>query len=246
MLGIFLPFSIYLQSVLGFSALKAGLTMAPASLVSMFVAPVAGRMSDRIGGKYILMLGLLLFGGGMGTIALVAQPTSAWYDFLLPQVVAGIGIGCTFAPLTTVAMRNVNPVMAGAASGVFNTTRQLGTVIGTAGVGALLQNRLVSALTSQARLRTAGLPAQAREKLVAGFQAAAKRGLGAGAGHGTTGVAGQIFTHGFVSAMRPTMLVPIVFIAAGALSCVFIKRRSVAARAGAPAEVGEATTATAG
>ena len=246
MLGIFLPFSIYLQSVLGFSALKAGLTMAPASLVSMFVAPVAGRMSDRIGGKYILMLGLLLFGGGMGTIPLVAQPTSAWYDFLLPQVVAGIGIGCTFAPLTTVAMRNVNPVMAGAASGVFNTTRQLGTVIGTAGVGALLQNRLVSALTSQARLRTAGLPAQAREKLVAGFQAAAKRGLGAGAGHRTTGVAGQIFTHGFVSAMRPTMLVPIVFIAAGALSCVFIKRRSVAARAGAPAEVGEATTATAG
>jgi EmrB/QacA subfamily drug resistance transporter len=246
MLGIFLPFSIYLQSVLGFSALKAGLTMAPASLVSMFVAPVAGRMSDRIGGKYILMLGLLLFGGGMGTIALVAQPTSAWYDFLLPQVVAGIGIGCTFAPLTTVAMRNVNPVMAGAASGVFNTTRQLGTVIGTAGVGALLQNRLVSALTSQARLRTAGLPPQAREKLVAGFQAAAKRGLGAGAGHRTTGVAGQIFTHGFVSAMRPTMLVPIVFIAAGALSCVFIKRRPVAARAGAPAEVGEATTATAG
>ncbi|HSR85581.1 MAG TPA: DHA2 family efflux MFS transporter permease subunit [Streptosporangiaceae bacterium] len=246
MLGIFLPFSIYLQSVLGFSALKAGLTMAPASLVSMFVAPVAGRMSDRIGGKYILMVGLLLFGGGMGTIALVAQPTSAWYDFLLPQVVAGIGIGCTFAPLTTVAMRNVNPVMAGAASGVFNTTRQLGTVIGIAGVGALLQNRLVSALTSQARLRTAGLPPQAREKLVAGFQAAAKRGLGAGSGHQTTGVAGQIFTHGFVSAMRPTMLVPIVFIAAGALSCVFIKRRSAAARAGAPAEVGEATTATAG
>ena len=54
MMGIFLPFTIYLQSVLGFSALKAWLTMAPASLVSMFVAPVAGRMTDRIGGKYIL------------------------------------------------------------------------------------------------------------------------------------------------------------------------------------------------
>ena len=142
MLGIFLPFSIYLQSVLGFSALKAGLTMAPASLVAMFVAPVAGRMSDRIGGKYILMAGLLLFAGGMGSIALIAQPNSAWYDFLLPQFVAGIGIGCTFAPMTTVALRNVNPMMAGAASGVFNTTRQVGTVIGTAGIGALLQNRL--------------------------------------------------------------------------------------------------------
>ncbi len=72
MLGIFLPFSIYLQDVLGFSALKAGLTMAPASVVAMFVAPVAGRMSDRIGGKYILMTGLVLFAGGMGGVVLLA------------------------------------------------------------------------------------------------------------------------------------------------------------------------------
>ena len=246
MLGIFLPFSIYLQSVLGFSALKAGLTMAPASLVAMFVAPAAGRMTDRIGGKYILMTGLLLFGGGMGSIALIAQPTSAWYDFLLPQIIAGVGIGCTFAPLTTVAMRNVQPMMAGAASGVFNTTRQLGTVIGTAGVGALLQNRLIAGFTSQARLRTAGLPTQATEKLVAGFRAAAKGGLEVGSGHRTTGLAGEIFTHGFVSAMRPTILVPILFIGAGALSCVFIKRRSTASDTGAPADVGEATAAAAG
>jgi EmrB/QacA subfamily drug resistance transporter len=251
MLGIFLPFSIYLQSVLGFSALKAGLTMAPASVVAMFVAPVAGRMTDRVGGKYILMAGLLLFGGGMGSIALIAQPTSAWYDFLLPQIIAGIGIGCTFAPLTTVAMRNVSPMMAGAASGVFNTTRQLGTVIGTAGVGALLQNRLIAGFTSQAQLRTAHLPAQARDRLIAGFQSAAKGGLEVGSGHRTTGLAGEIFTHGFVIAMRPTILVPIIFIAAGALSCVFIKRRSKTAGTGAPAEVGvgeigEATAAAAG
>lgn len=246
MLGIFLPFSIYLQSVLGFSALKAGLTMAPGSLVSMFVAPVAGRLTDRIGGKYLLMLGLLLFGGGMGTIAVIAQPSSAWYDFLLPQAIAGVGIGCIFAPMTTVAMRNVNPVMAGAASGVFNTTRQLGTVIGTAGVGALLQNRLAAAFTAQARLRTAGLPPQARDKLVAGFQAAAKGGLATGSGHRATGLAGQIFTHGFVSAMRPTILVPIAFLVAGAVSCVFIKPQPAVAAGSAPAEIGAATATTAG
>src|SRR5512135_1518864 len=62
MMGIFIPLTIYFQSVLGFSALKAGLTMAPASLISMFVAPVAGRMTDKIGGKFILMSGLTLFG----------------------------------------------------------------------------------------------------------------------------------------------------------------------------------------
>src|SRR5208282_4308899 len=118
MMGIFLPFTIYLQSALGFSALKAGLTMAPASLVSMFVAPVAGRMTDRIGGKYILFGGLLLFGAGMGWIALIARPDSSWPVFVAPLIVAGLGMGCIFAPMVTVAMRDIEPRMAGAASGV--------------------------------------------------------------------------------------------------------------------------------
>jgi EmrB/QacA subfamily drug resistance transporter len=246
MLGIFLPFTIYLQSVLGFSALKAGLTMAPASVIAMFVAPVAGRTVDRIGGKYILMTGLVAFAGGMGWIALIAQPDSAWYDFLLPQVISGVGIGCIFAPMTTIAMRNVEPRVAGAASGVFNTTRQVGSVIGTAGVGALLQNRLVSSLTSQAELRAAHLPEQARDKLVSGFRSAARSGLEVGPGHKLTGLGGQIFTHGFIDAMRPTMFIPIAILLIGAASCVFIVRRQPAAPAGKAAPAGpppeEATT----
>ena len=223
-LGIYLPFVIYLQSVLGFSALKAGLTLAPASVISMFVAPVAGRLSDRIGGKYILITGLLCFCVGMAWLALVAQPASAWYVFFAPQIVAGVGMGCTFAPMTTVAMRNINPRMAGAASGVFNTTRQVGSVIGTAGVGALLQNRLFSALTSQARQRTVGLPAATRAHLISGFQAAARSGLEGGSGHRLTGLPGQIFSHGFVQAMRPTMLAPIAILLIGAASCLLIRR----------------------
>jgi hypothetical protein len=160
-------------------------------------------------------------------------------------VVAGIGIGCTFAPMITVALRNVNPMMAGAASGVFNTTRQVGTVIGTAGVGALLQNRLIAGFTSQARLRSASLPPQARDRLIAGFQSAAKGGLEVGSGRRTTGLAGEIFTHGFVIAMRPTMLVPIVFIVAGAVSCIFIKRQPAATGA-ATAAISEPTATAAG
>ena len=150
MMGIFLPFTIYLQSVLGFSALKAGLAMAPASLISIFVAPFAGRLTDRIGGKYILMTGLTLFGAGMGWLALIARPDSSWQSFLVPLIVAGFGMGCVFAPLITVAMRNIQPQMAGAASGVLNTVRQVGAVIGTAAVGALLQNRLSVTLPSTA------------------------------------------------------------------------------------------------
>jgi EmrB/QacA subfamily drug resistance transporter len=225
MLGIFLPLSIYLQDVLGFSALKAGLTLAPASLIAMFVAPVAGRMTDRIGGKFILLTGLILFAGGMGAIVLIAQTNSAWYDFLAPQVVAGVGIGCTFAPLTTVAMRNISPMMAGAASGVFNTTRQVGTVIGTAGVGALLQNRLLASFSNQIHQRAGSLPAAQQQAILGKFQAAAKTGLVSGpAGHGSP-LEAQIFTHGFVEALRPTMTVPIVFLFAAAALCLLIVRQ---------------------
>ena len=251
MMGIFLPFTIYLQSVLGFSALRAGLTMAPASLLSMFVAPVAGRLTDRIGGKYILMLGLVLFAGGMGWVALEATTTSVWYDFLPALIVAGVGMGCVFAPMVTVAMRNVDPRMAGAASGVLNTVRQVGLVIGTAAVGALLQNRLVSSMNSQAATRAAALPQQLRGPFVAGIKRAASNGIQVGAGQNGSGIklppglparlmaellriGHDVFTFGYVSAMRSTMLLPVVLLSVGAVSCLLLRESPRAPEPAAP------------
>jgi EmrB/QacA subfamily drug resistance transporter len=240
MMGIFLPLTIYFQSVLGFSALKAGLAMAPASLVSLFVAPVAGRMTDKIGGKYILMSGLILFAVGMGWIALIAKPGLNWPAFLAPLIVAGLGLGCIFAPLVTTAMRNIPPQLAGAASGVLNTVRQVGLVIGTAAVGALLQNRLVSSMTSQASSRASALPPQVRGPFVTQIHNSANNGIQVGAGqnggstHQIPGaspgliaeiarIAHEVFTSAYVTAMRQTMILPIVFLAIGALSCLAIK-----------------------
>jgi EmrB/QacA subfamily drug resistance transporter len=258
MMGIFLPFTIYLQSVLGFSALKAGLVMAPSSLISVFVAPLAGRMTDKIGGKYILMTGLTLFAAGMGWILLIAQTTSAWPAFLAPLLVAGVGMGCTFAPLTTMAMRNVDPRMAGAASGVLNTVRQVGTVIGTAAVGALLQNRLIAAWTTEAANRSGSLPGPVRAQFVAGFRNAAKSGLQVGAGQ--TGVrvrlppgsppgllqriaqiARDVFAHGFVDAMRWTMVMPVLMLLVAAATCLAIRERKRASSE-LPAQAAEAKT----
>jgi EmrB/QacA subfamily drug resistance transporter len=239
MLGIFLPLTIYLQSALGFSALKAGLTLAPSSVVMIILAPVFGRLTDKIGGKYILFSGLILFAVGMGWVVLIATAHSAWYDFLAPLIVAGLGMGGTFAPMTTTAMRDVDPRMAGAASGVLNTTRQVGSVIGTAAVGALLQNRLVSSLTSQAAAASASLPPQARGPFVAGFRQAATSGLLGGAPSssapaGTSpGLAAQlrrlgaeVFSQGYVHAMRWTMVLPIAVIVLAAVSCLAIKNKA--------------------
>jgi MFS family permease len=238
MLGIFLTFTIYLQSVLGFSALKAGLTLAPATGITMFVAPAAGRLSDRIGGKYILITGLVLFASGMGWATLIATPSSAWHDFLPAFLVAGAGMGCVFPPMTTVAMRDIEPRVAGAASGLLNTNRQVGSVIGTAAVGALLQNRLAAALPSQARQRSIGLPPPIRDKLVAGVTRAANSGaVGSGQStsfHSQHGIPAPLarqvaqiyqasFTHGYVDAMRPAIVLPIAMLAVAALSCLAIK-----------------------
>jgi MFS family permease len=253
MMGIFLPVTIFLQSVLGFSALKAGLTLAPASLLSMFVAPAAGRLTDKIGGKYILMSGLTLFAAGMGWLALIAHPSSSWQSFLAPLIVAGIGMGCTFAPMVTTAMRDIKPQMAGAASGVLNTVRQVGLVIGTAAVGALLQNQLVSSMTSQAATRSTVLPPQVRSHFIAGIRESAGNGIQVGAGQ-NGGVARQaglpahlaaevarighdVFTFGFVDAMRTTMIMPVVLLAVGAVSCLAISRHQRAAEPGQTAEV---------
>jgi EmrB/QacA subfamily drug resistance transporter len=242
MIGMFLPLTIYLQSALGFTAIKAGLTFVPMSLLSVVVAPNAGRLADRIGGKYIVMLGLALFAAGMAIIDARAWIDSDWLTFLPGTLVAGLGLGCTFAPLATVAMRNVQPQMAGAASGVMNTVRQLGGALGSATVGAILQNRLATSLHDQAVSYSSQLPPAARQPFIHGFSTSASGGLDVGrqastaagqnvanlppqAAHQVAQIAHDVFAYGFIYAMRPTLAVPVVALALGAISCIGIRRR---------------------
>ncbi|MBT2208615.1 DHA2 family efflux MFS transporter permease subunit [Actinomadura sp. NEAU-AAG7] len=249
MIGMFLPMTIYMQSVLGYSALKAGLVMAPSSVVSMFLAPVAGKMSDRIGGKFILMAGLLLYAAGMLWLVAIVDVGMGWPSFIAPFVLCGLGVGGVFAPMATEATRNVPPRLAGAASGVNNTTRQIGSVLGSAAVGAILQNQLASSLKDEAATRSTALPPDVRGGFVDGFARAAKGGLEVGAGqsgaeqklppgvppavaHRVQELAGQVFTHGFVHAMRPTMALPIVVIVMAAAACLGVKGY----RSGAPSD----------
>ena len=247
MLSLFLPITIYLQSVRGFSALSAGLILAPMSLTSMVFAPIAGRLTDRVGGKYILMAGITTFTIGFGILTFVAGPDSTWINFLVPAIIAGAGMGMTFAPMTTVAMRNISPRMAGAASGVFNTTRQLGAAIGSAVVGAILQSQLATHLHDQAVSHAGALPAAFRGKFIAAFSSAASNGFEIGTGqNGATlpaglppqvaqqisAIAHDVFVSAFIDAMKGTLVVPIAVLAFTALTTVLIRRRP-------PAQVAE-------
>ena len=258
MLSMFLPFTIYLQSARGFSALTAGLTMAPMSLTSMVVAPIAGRMADRVGGKYILTAGISFFTIGIATISLVAGPDSTWINFVIPAIIAGFGMGMTFAPMTTVAMRNIEPRQAGSASGVLNTIRQLGAAVGSAVVGALLQSQLARTLHDQAVSHAGQLPASFRDQFVAAFSNVSSKGFEIGAGESGAALPGNlppdvkaqlaaiahdVFVSGYIDAMKTTFILPIVFLAFTALTTLLIKRRPRAKVAAPVAEREEVRTA---
>jgi EmrB/QacA subfamily drug resistance transporter len=200
-LGMFFPLVIYLQSALGMTAFEAGVTIAPMPLTSMVSAPIAGRLSDRFGARYVLLAGLLLYALGMGLVIWLASPDSARLTFVGPLVIAGLGNGAVYGPAAALAMRDVPRPLAGGASGLYNTTRQLGAVLGTATVGAVLQNRLSTLFYLQAVSASDELAPPLRQPLFDGF--------------GHLGLAHSVFGQVFVDAMRPTLAVPIAVVLLG-------------------------------
>src|ERR1700687_526008 len=251
-LGFFLPLTIYMQSVLGLTALQAGLTIAAQPLAMMVSSGVASGLVQKVNGKWLLIPGLLLFAAGIGYIDVVAQADSSRWAFLPGLIISGLGMGFVWTPVFSMATRNLDPKLAGVASGVINTMQELGTVVASAVIGALLQNRLATSLHDQAVARSAQLPADLRAPFVDGFSHAARNGFEVGAGQTGGGLqlppgvpaqvvqllqeaAHFVFTHAFVDAMRPTLIVPMVIVVIAAVG-TFCLRADKPAAESAPAE----------
>ncbi|RJL35658.1 DHA2 family efflux MFS transporter permease subunit [Bailinhaonella thermotolerans] len=224
LIGGMLPLTIYLQSVLGHTALQAGLIMAPMAVVNMLLSPLVGRLSDQVGGKFILMGGLALYGGGLAWTVLVADVGTAWPALLPGLVVAGAGMAGMFIPLQALAMYHVPPPLAGAASGLVNTTRQLGSALGAAVVGALMQNRLAASIAHEAATRAPALPASARGEFrdaLAALSAGARPVAGLPGDVART--ARDVFVHGFTGSLVPTMALPVGAMLAAAALCFAVQ-----------------------
>lgn len=142
MLGIFFPMTLFLQQALGYSPLKAGLTMAPMSAILMVAAPVSGRLVDRVGPRWILFAGTAVMSLGILFLRAGISDQTTPRSLLPALLITGIGMGFTFSPMTAAAMRDVPPRIAGSASGILNTMRNIGQVLGIAILGSLLQNRI--------------------------------------------------------------------------------------------------------
>ncbi|HEX7525462.1 MAG TPA: MFS transporter [Gaiellaceae bacterium] len=141
----FLYLTLYLQNVLGYSPIQAGLRFLPLSVVSFFIAPIAGRLSALLPVKLLLGLGLALIGVALLLMHGVTAH-SGWTALLPGFIVAGIGVGMVNAPLASTAVSVVEPRRAGMASGLNSTFRQVGIATGIAGLGAIFQNRIQSEL----------------------------------------------------------------------------------------------------
>jgi EmrB/QacA subfamily drug resistance transporter len=137
MFGVFFFVSLYVQNVLGYSPTKAGAIFLPMTILIILVAPIAGKLSDRIGGRWLMGSGMTLVGISLLLYQRIGLHTGFWS--LLPQLVlGGIGMALTMSPMTSVAMGSVPADKAGVGSGVLNSFRQMGGSLGIALMGAIL------------------------------------------------------------------------------------------------------------
>ncbi|MEU6718725.1 MFS transporter [Nonomuraea sp. NPDC046802] len=137
--GLLITYTLYLQSVLELSPTQAGLMLAPPSLATLIISPLAGRLAGRVDPRLIFGLGLSVFAAGFVLLALFSDGRTNALALLPGMLLCGVGAGAVFAPANALAMREVPPELNGAASGVVSTLRQVGTVLGTTVVGAILQ-----------------------------------------------------------------------------------------------------------
>lgn len=159
MLGMFFPFTLFLQQVQGYTPLRAALFFLPSSLVSGVVAPLAGRLSDRLPAKWLVSTGFALIATAVGWLVLVIAPHTPAPYILAAMAVFGVGTGMLFAPLANSATRGLDQRTAGAGAGAFNATRQVGGVIGSAAIVALLTARLAVTIPEAVGRVTSHLPA---------------------------------------------------------------------------------------
>jgi len=132
MFGSIFLLTQFFQTAQGYSPLESGLRVLPWTIMPMFVAPIAGVLSDRIGGRPLMASGLALQAIGLAWIAAVSTATVGYASLVGPFVLSGIGMGLFFAPVANVVLSAVRPDQEGKASGANNAIREVGGVLGVA------------------------------------------------------------------------------------------------------------------
>jgi MFS family permease len=132
MFGSIFLLSQFFQTVQGYSPLGSGLRILPWTVMPIFVAPVAGALSDGIGGHRLMGIGLTLQATGLASMAVLSTATVPYWELVMPFMVSGMGMAMFWAPVANVVLSAVRPEEEGQASGAQNAIRELGGVFGVA------------------------------------------------------------------------------------------------------------------
>ena len=222
MFAMFLYLTIYVQDVLGFTPLQAGVRFLPITVASFVVAPVAGQLLNRIPARVFFGVGLTLVGTGL-LLMRGLTPSSHWTALLAGFIIAGAGIGMTNPAIASTAVGVVPPEKAGMGSGINNTFRQVGIATGVAGLGAIFQSSIQSHLPASA-------PSGASQGIASAGPHVAAPG-GPAAVHAATSA--------FVTSLNELFLIgAIVAFSAAALGLLLTRQRDMVPH-GAPQEAGQ-------
>jgi EmrB/QacA subfamily drug resistance transporter len=208
MFGTFFLFTQYLQLVLGYGTLEAGVRMLPMALVMMVAAPNSARLAERFGPKRVVAGGLATVAVGLLAMSFATADSSYW-QVVLALMIMSAGMGSSMAPSTATIMGSLPMGKAGVGSAVNDTTRELGGALGVAVLGSLTASTYSSGVADIASKLPASAAAAARSSLGAAIQVGQQVG---GAGGDALVRAAQVaYTHGMSNGLRVGALV--VFIA---------------------------------
>jgi EmrB/QacA subfamily drug resistance transporter len=219
MLGVFFFLALYMQDILGYSPLEAGVRFLPSTLMIVLVAPISGRLSDRFGPRWLIGGGLLLVAASLFSFSGIAVDSS-YLDLLPGFMLLGIGIAMTMSPMTSAAMNAVPVQKAGIASGVLSMFRMVGGSLGVAVTGAIFQALVSSQLGTL--LSGSGISGTQRdgiaEALGGGSISGAVKGLDPIQAKQATTAGGEAFVYALGNAMTVSAIVALVGAAVGVLA----------------------------
>jgi EmrB/QacA subfamily drug resistance transporter len=220
MMAQFFFLALYMQNILGYSPLQAGVRFLPATLMIVAIAPLAGRLTDRIGARIPIAVGLSLVSVAMVWLTTIGTGTT--YGDLLPSfILMGGGMALVMSPMSTAAMNAVADIKAGIASGILSMNRMIGGTLGVAVIGAVFQAAASSKLDQL--LAGSGLTAAQRSDIAHGL-GGGQAGTPAGLNHSQAAHAASAAHDAFISAFASSMKVAAAVTIAGVVAAVTLIR----------------------
>ncbi|MBM7368316.1 DHA2 family efflux MFS transporter permease subunit [Gordonia hydrophobica] len=209
-----LPMMFFIQVARGLTPTESALLLIPMAVLAGVLAPLAGKLLDRTDPRYLLVPGLGLYSATLFWYASMTNADTPIWMFLLPAALMGIANAGMWGPLATTATRNLPPRQAGAGAGIYNTTRQIGSVLGSAAIAAAMQSRL-----------EANMPAGSGSTDAVG-----------------TGTLPSFLVDPFSTAMAQSLLLPAAVMLVGVIAVMFMVRPESTRRGYRPADQKPADT----